>query len=56
MPMMIEEYPPAYPSHHGAMPPHKICKEIAPCRHAGLFVGKAILKEYWPRIVRWIVG
>jgi poly(3-hydroxybutyrate) depolymerase len=35
--------------------PHKIHKEIAPCRHVGLFVGKAILNEYWPRIVRWIV-
>jgi len=36
-------------------PAHKMCKELAPCRHVGLFAGKAILNEYWPRIVRWIV-
>jgi poly(3-hydroxyalkanoate) synthetase len=32
-----------------------LCREMAPCRHVGLFVGKAILEEFWPRIVRWIV-
>ncbi len=36
-------------------PALKIRKETAPCRHAGLFMGKAILSEYWPRIARWIV-
>jgi len=30
-------------------------REMAPCRHVGLFVGKATLEEFWPRIVRWIV-
>ena len=30
-------------------------KEMAPCRHLGLFVGKAILNEFWPRIARWLV-
>jgi poly(3-hydroxyalkanoate) synthetase len=32
-----------------------IHKALAPCRHAGLFIGKTILSEYWPGIVRWIV-
>ncbi len=36
-------------------PPHDIRKAMAPCRHAGLFMGKTILGEYWPRIVDWIV-
>jgi len=31
-------------------------KEMAPCRHLGLFMGKAILGEFWPRIVRWLVA
>lgn len=35
-------------------PPHKIRKQMVPCRHVGLFTGKAILNEYWPRIARWI--
>jgi poly(3-hydroxybutyrate) depolymerase len=36
-------------------PPYMIHKQMAPCRHVGLFVGKAILDGYWPRIVRWMV-
>jgi poly(3-hydroxyalkanoate) synthetase len=36
-------------------PSHKIRKQLVPCRHVGLFMGKAILNEYWPRIARWIV-
>jgi poly(3-hydroxyalkanoate) synthetase len=36
-------------------PADKICKEIAPCRHVGLFAGKATLGEYWPRIVHWML-
>ena len=34
---------------------HQVFKEMAPCRHLGLFVGKAILNEFWPRIARWLV-
>jgi pimeloyl-ACP methyl ester carboxylesterase len=37
-------------------PAHCIRKATAPCRHAGLFMGKTILDEYWPWIVRWIIG
>jgi poly(3-hydroxybutyrate) depolymerase len=37
-------------------PPHKIRKDMVPCRHVGLFMGRAVLNESWPRIVRWIVG
>jgi poly(3-hydroxybutyrate) depolymerase len=36
-------------------PAHQVCKEIAPGRHLGLFMGKAILNEFWPRIVRWLL-
>jgi poly(3-hydroxyalkanoate) synthetase len=37
-------------------PPHKIRKDMVPCRHVGLFMGRAVLNKSWPRIVRWIVG
>lgn len=37
-------------------PAHNIRKALAPCRHAGLFMGKTILDEYWPEIARWIIG
>ena len=37
-------------------PAHHIRKALAPCRHAGLFMGKTILAEYWPSIVRWMIG
>src|SRR6516162_6187414 len=33
----------------------QVFKEMAPCRHLGLFVGKAILNEVWPKIARWLV-
>ena len=36
-------------------PPYMIHKQMAPCRHVGLFVGKTILDGYWPRIVRWML-
>lgn len=36
-------------------PPYLIHKQMAPCRHVGLFVGKTILDGYWPRIVRWML-
>jgi poly(3-hydroxyalkanoate) synthetase len=36
-------------------PGHQVFKEMVPCRHLGLFVGKAILNEFWPRIARWLV-
>lgn len=35
-------------------PAHRLQKATAPCRHVGLFIGKAILEEFWPPIVRWI--
>ncbi len=35
---------------------HRLQKATAPCRHVGLFIGKAILEEFWPRIVRWIAA
>jgi poly(3-hydroxybutyrate) depolymerase len=35
---------------------NNIRKEVAPCRHAGLFMGKATLSEYWPRIANWIAA
>jgi poly(3-hydroxyalkanoate) synthetase len=37
-------------------PMHNIRKATAPCRHVALFMGKTILDEYWPAIVRWIIG
>jgi poly(3-hydroxybutyrate) depolymerase len=37
-------------------PAHNIRKATAPCRHAGLFMGKTILDEYWPGIAHWIIG
>lgn len=35
-------------------PPEHFCREVAPCNHLGLFMGKRTLEEYWPRIVRWL--
>ena len=29
-------------------------KQVAPCRHVGLFMGKRTLENVWPGIVRWI--
>jgi poly(3-hydroxyalkanoate) synthetase len=37
-------------------PAYNIRKAMAPCRHAGLFMGKTILGEYWPEIARWMIG
>ena len=36
-------------------PAHALRKELAPCSHGGLFVGKTILGESWPRIAHWLV-
>jgi len=36
-------------------PAHAIRKATAPCRHGGLFMGKNVLGEYWPRIARWLI-
>ncbi len=33
-----------------------IGKALAPCRHAGLFMGKRTLSEQWPRIAHWLLG
>lgn len=35
-------------------PAHSLRKEIVPGRHIGLFVGKTVLQDVWPRIGRWI--
>jgi len=37
-------------------PPHALRKAMAPCCHGGLFMGRNILSEYWPRIARWIIA
>lgn len=31
-----------------------LCKATAPCRHLGLFMGKRILRDVWPGVVRWL--
>jgi poly(3-hydroxyalkanoate) synthetase len=36
-------------------PPHALRKAIAPCGHGGLFMGRKVLGEYWPRIARWMI-
>jgi poly(3-hydroxyalkanoate) synthetase len=28
-------------------------RDIAPCNHLGLFMGKQTLEQYWPKIARW---
>ena len=35
--------------------PHDLRKATAPCRHLGLFMGKRILQEVWPGVVRWLM-
>jgi poly(3-hydroxybutyrate) depolymerase len=42
--------------HRVGTPARDIRKATAPCRHAGLFMGKTILGNYWPRIVDWMIG
>jgi poly(3-hydroxybutyrate) depolymerase len=37
----------------GTRPEH-FRHDVAPCNHLGLFMGQRTLREYWPRIVRWI--
>jgi len=32
-----------------------IRKALAPCNHGGLFMGRTILAEFWPRIARWMI-
>ncbi len=34
--------------------PHDLRKATAPCRHLGLFMGKHILQDVWPDVVRWL--
>ncbi len=36
-------------------PPRAIQKALAPCNHGGLFMGRTILADYWPRIARWLI-
>jgi poly(3-hydroxybutyrate) depolymerase len=35
--------------------PHQLRKATAPCRHLGLFMGKRILRDVWPGVVRWLI-
>jgi poly(3-hydroxyalkanoate) synthetase len=35
--------------------PDNLRKATAPCRHVGLFMGKRILEDVWPGVVRWLV-
>jgi hypothetical protein len=28
---------------------------LAPCRHIGLFIGRAVLEEFWPKAARWLL-
>ena len=35
-------------------PPEHLRREVAPSNHLGLFMGKRVLEEYWPRIVLWL--
>jgi poly(3-hydroxybutyrate) depolymerase len=34
--------------------PEYLRHEVAPCNHLGLFMGRRMLEEHWPRIVRWM--
>jgi len=34
--------------------PADVHSATAPCRHLGLFVGKRILRDIWPGVVRWL--
>ncbi len=36
-------------------PARAVRKALAPCGHGGLFMGRTILREYWPRIAHWLV-
>jgi poly(3-hydroxybutyrate) depolymerase len=36
-------------------PPQQIRKLTADCRHLGLFMGKRVLREIWPKIVDWLI-
>jgi poly(3-hydroxyalkanoate) synthetase len=37
----------------GTAPEH-LRHDVAPCNHLGLFMGRATLRDHWPRIVRWM--
>jgi poly(3-hydroxybutyrate) depolymerase len=34
--------------------PEYLRREVAPCNHLALFMGRRTLEEHWPRIVRWM--
>src|SRR5207244_12680498 len=34
--------------------PENLCCELVPSDHLGLFMGKRVLEQHWPRIVRWM--
>jgi len=35
-------------------PARNVRKATAACRHVGLFMGKVVLEDIWPSIVRWL--
>jgi poly(3-hydroxybutyrate) depolymerase len=35
-------------------PAELLRRDVAPCDHLGLFMGRATLEEYWPRIALWM--
>jgi poly(3-hydroxybutyrate) depolymerase len=35
-------------------PPESLCCELVPSDHLGLFMGKRVLEQHWPAIVRWM--
>jgi poly(3-hydroxyalkanoate) synthetase len=37
-------------------PADKLRKEMAPCGHLGLFMGRTALSKFWPQIVRWLTA
>jgi poly(3-hydroxybutyrate) depolymerase len=39
---------------HVGTPSSELRKAIAPCRHLGLFAGKHVLEQTWPRIAGWL--
>jgi poly(3-hydroxybutyrate) depolymerase len=36
-------------------PARDVRKALAPCNHGGLFMGRTILSDFWPRIARWMI-
>jgi poly(3-hydroxybutyrate) depolymerase len=43
-------------AHLVGTPARQVHTAIAPCRHLGLFMDKAVLNETWPKIAAWLNG